>query len=341
MPPVDSATASQAVLEGVVVAVGDVEREDVDARGGEGLQRADVLLLLLRDRSHEAADRTETPAEVEHRLAPRDRLECPRDEVEAPLRRHRLRRGPVVEGPGERGEGSGLDPAGLLGSQAGDHRVTYLLRVVGEVLPQLQVRVEGDHRDPVGRKQRLQETAGVLRHAEKAVHAYRLVVGLVEENDEPAGRIGENGFGRRRHVAPGDVARLQRGRELIRARRNPLRRLERDAAAVHPDDEIRRDEVADGFPVVVRDVRVDDDPVDAGFFGEGVGARSGGSRLGARALGRGRQRLRNVPSARKRREILRTGFRSDKPECHDQDRGRCAHRGQATVGGAPEQASGV
>ena len=68
------------VFERVVIAVGDVEREDVDAGGGERLQRAEVLLPLLRDRACHAADRAESPPEVEHRLAARDRLERPRDE---------------------------------------------------------------------------------------------------------------------------------------------------------------------------------------------------------------------------------------------------------------------
>ena len=59
--------------------------------------------------------------------------------------------------------------------------------VAGEVLPELEVRIVGDHRHPVLRMQRVEQLAGVRPQAELAADAGRVEVGLDEEDDQPAG----------------------------------------------------------------------------------------------------------------------------------------------------------
>src|SRR4029453_19616181 len=90
-PPGHLRDLLQVVLERVEIGVGDVEREEVGPRPAERVDHVVVRLGLRRGRARDAADgRAQAPAEEDQRLAARNRLQRPREDLARPARNRAL-----------------------------------------------------------------------------------------------------------------------------------------------------------------------------------------------------------------------------------------------------------
>ncbi|HEV2064463.1 MAG TPA: hypothetical protein VGS00_07930 [Thermoanaerobaculia bacterium] len=177
-------------------------------------------------------------------------------EEQAPLRCGRVHRSGEVEVARE-GRSVRVKVASRLGRpDRGEERGIEFLAVAGEVLPQLQVRVVGDDRHTVGRQELVEESLRLERHSKQPDDPAAVVVGLEEEDDEPA----------RGRARPVRLRRLGRARETWHFRhvgRNPFGELERHGLAVHLDEEVRGLEVRDRLAPAIHDVSVHHHALDA------------------------------------------------------------------------------
>ena len=229
---------------------------------------------------------------------------------------------PPAGAPARRWIGAEVDrpPDRLLGRVA----------VGGEVLPQLHVGVEADHRHAVARRQGVEQRADVRQLLQMPVDAPAVEVGLDEDDHQLAGQLGELGGGRRRGAAAagrrqvGGAARrlpdVDRGARVVPVGGDDRQRL----AVVADGAEIGRAEAEDRRAVVAQHAHQVGREDDVDRLAERRLRRRPGRRLPRRRRRRQRRLARHVLVRPQLRELRRGARRGEQGEQAD---GQGAHAG--------------